>query len=92
MRIRWTPDAVADLEQIHEYLQSHFPQFAKTTMVSIYEMIRSLRSSPHLGRPGRREGTRELVCAPLPYIAVYRLREQFIEILNIYHGARNRPN
>jgi len=28
---------------------------------------------------------------PLPYIAVYRVREQSIEVLRIYHGVQNRP-
>jgi plasmid stabilization system protein ParE len=32
-----------------------------------------------------------LVFAPLPYIAVYRVREQTVEILRIYHGAQDRP-
>ena len=29
--------------------------------------------------------------SPLPYIAVYRLKEQSIEVLRIYHGAQDRP-
>jgi plasmid stabilization system protein ParE len=28
---------------------------------------------------------------PLPYIAVYRVKEQDIEVLRIYHAAQDRP-
>jgi plasmid stabilization system protein ParE len=31
------------------------------------------------------------VFAPLPYIAVYRVRENVIEIARIYHGAQDWP-
>ena len=46
---------------------------------------------PHRGRVGREEGTRELVFTSLPYVAAYRVKEQTIEILHIYHGAQDRP-
>jgi plasmid stabilization system protein ParE len=44
----------------------------------------------HRGRAGREEGTRELLFPPLPYVAVYRVKEESIEILRIYHGAQER--
>ena len=42
-------------------------------------------------RIGREEGTRELLFPPLPYVAVYRVKEQSIEVLRIYHTAQDRP-
>jgi plasmid stabilization system protein ParE len=36
-------------------------------------------------------GWRELVFAPLPYIAVYRVRKEAIEIARIFHGAQDWP-
>lgn len=41
--------------------------------------------------PGRQEGTREILFQPLPYVAVYRVTEQTIEVLRIYHGAQDQP-
>ena len=58
-------------------------------MRKIYAHIRSLKAAPGRGRPGHRTGTRELVLSPLPYIVVYWVRGQAIEILHIYHGAQN---
>ena len=46
---------------------------------------------PLRGRPGRVNGTRELVISPLPYIVVYRIRENFIEIAKVLHGAQRWP-
>jgi plasmid stabilization system protein ParE len=66
-------------------------EYRQTTVRKLYESICSLRDSPHRGRIGREDGTRELLFPPLPYIAVYRIQEQSVEILRIYHGAQDRP-
>ena len=91
MRIRWTPAAAADLQHLSDYLKDHHPHYRQPTMRKVYAAIQSLREWPHRGRVGREEGTRELLFPPLPYIAVYRVREQSIEVLRIYHGAQDRP-
>jgi plasmid stabilization system protein ParE len=31
------------------------------------------------------------VVAPLPFIVIYRLKAEAVEIVRIYHGAQNRP-
>jgi toxin ParE1/3/4 len=91
MRISWTPAAVADLEHISNYLKDRHPQYRQPTMRKLYEAIRSLKESPQRGRLGREDGTRELLFPPMPYIAVYRVKEQSIEVLRIYHAAQDRP-
>ena len=50
-----------------------------------------LETFPNRGRSGRIAGTRELVFASLPYIAVYRVKNDAVEILRIYHSAQNWP-
>ncbi|MGH9431723.1 MAG: type II toxin-antitoxin system RelE/ParE family toxin [Terriglobia bacterium] len=89
MRIRWTP-AAADLQHISSYLEDRHPHYRQPTMRKLYEAIRSLKDLPHRGHIGREEGTRELLFPPLPYIAVYRVKEQDIEVLRIYHIAQGR--
>ena len=91
MRIRWTPAAAADLQQINDYLKEHHPHYREATLRKLYSAIQSLKDWPHRGRVGREDGTRELAFPPLPYIAVYRLKEQSIEVLRIYHGSQDRP-
>lgn len=91
MRIRWTPAAAADLQRLSDYLKDHHPHYRQPTMRKVCAAIHSLREWPHRGRVGREEGTRELLFPPLPYVAVYRVKEQSVEVLRIYHGAQGRP-
>jgi len=91
MRIRWTPAAAADLEHLSTYLKEHHPDYREPTMRKLYEGIRYLKKWPNRGRVGREDGTRELLFPPLPYVAVYRVKEQSIEVLRIYHAAREQP-
>jgi toxin ParE1/3/4 len=89
MRIRWTTPAAEDLESIKVYLARHYPHFAELTVRAIYKGIRGLRGFPHQGRPGHRPGTRELALSPLPYVVVYRVNSEAVEVLHIYHGAQD---
>ena len=91
MRIRWTPAAAADLQRVNDYLKDHHPHYRQPTLRKVYAAIQSLKEWPHRGRVGREEGTRELSFSPLPYIAVYRVKDRSIEVLRIYHAAQDRP-
>lgn len=91
MQIRWTPAGAADLQHISDYLKEHHPRYQPSTVRRIYETIRTLKDAPHRGKPGRVEGTRELLFPPTPYVAVYRVREETLEVLRIWHTAQNRP-
>lgn len=91
MRIRWSPEAAEDLERIARWIQQNNPKGAKDITKTIYEGITDLQTFPNRGREGRIESTRELVFPSLPYIAVYRLRNENIEIVRIYHAAQNWP-
>ena len=88
MRIRWTPAAAADLEHISTYLKDHHPHYREPTMRKVYDAVHSLKQWPNRGRVGREDGTRELLVPPLPYVAVYRIKERSVEVLRIYHAAR----
>ena len=58
-------------------------------MRTIYQRVRSLGTAPYRGRPGHRNGTRELAPTPLPYVVVYAVNAGAVEILHIYHGAQD---
>ncbi|HEY6342439.1 MAG TPA: type II toxin-antitoxin system RelE/ParE family toxin [Bryobacteraceae bacterium] len=90
MTIRWTAGAADDLESISEYIAEDNPEAALRVARAIFSRIEELSKFPHLGRKGREEGTREFVLTPLPYIAVYRVTQEVVEILHFYHGAQNR--
>ena len=55
------------------------------------DAVGGLSMFPKRGRMGRIEDTRELVFSALPWIAVYRVRDEAVEVVRIYHGAQNWP-
>jgi len=89
MRIRWTVPAAEDLEGIKNYLAKRYPNFVEPTVRTIYQRIGSLKTAPNRGRPGHRSGTRELPLTGLPYIVVYSVKAEAVEILHVYHGAQD---
>lgn len=91
MKIRWSPDAADDLVHIVHHIRQDNASAALRIVKTIRQEIARLKSFPRLGRPGRTKGTRELVLAPLPFIAVYRVKEEFIEIARVLHGAQRWP-
>jgi toxin ParE1/3/4 len=89
MKIRWSPEAVDDLEHIYLRVHEDSPAAARQVLKTLYSGIMALKSFPNRGRQGREAGTRELVLAPLPYIAIYRLSGDIVEISRIWHGAQD---
>lgn len=79
-RIRWSPAAAADLQNIRDYLEAHHPSFMEATVRRLYNAAGSLKRMADRGRPGQKEGTRELVMAPLPYIIVYGVERDIVHI------------
>jgi toxin ParE1/3/4 len=90
VQVRWTPAAAADLQSISDYLIEHLPSLSHSTINQVYDAIRSLKSMPNRGRRGAEPGTRELVVTRLPYIVVYRVKDEAVEILRILHAAQSR--
>jgi plasmid stabilization system protein ParE len=92
MRIRWTEPAARDLTNICDYAEEHDgPEAARRTALRIYEGLGALVQFPRRGRPGRKSGTRKLVFPGLPFLAVYRVGEEVVEIDRILHGAQKWP-
>ena len=74
-----------------EYIRAQNPNAANRVAHSIYGSVTSLESFPHRGRPGRIDGTRELVLVPLPFIVVYRVTSKLVEIVRVLHGSQRWP-
>ena len=91
MRLRWTTPATHDLYNIVRRIQQDNPDAAAKVAETLYDGCAKLANFPRRGRKGRIEGTRELVFAGLPYIVVYRIEDQNLEIVRIYHGAQDWP-
>jgi toxin ParE1/3/4 len=91
MELRWTEEAADDLEQIADYLFERTPGRAADLVRQIYNAPAALLKFPYRGRPGKKEGTRDLVLSTLPYIVVYRLIRDSVQVVRILHGAQKWP-
>lgn len=91
MRLRWTTPAANDLYNIVQRIGKDNPATADKVAKILYDGCGSLKDFPRRGRRGRIEGSRELVFPGLPYIVVYRIQDQIVEVLRIYHGAQDWP-
>ena len=91
MRVRWLRTALANLDAEAEYIAEDNPAAAARVVQRILRAVDHLKYNPAMGRAGRVPGTRELVVAETPYILPYRVREDAIEILRVFHAARKWP-
>jgi toxin ParE1/3/4 len=91
LSIRWLPKAQRNrLEQL-EYIAQDNPLAAINQDEEIERQINMLLAHPQMGRPGRVTGTRELVISGTPFVVIYRLQEQSIEVLRLLHSAQQWP-
>jgi addiction module RelE/StbE family toxin len=92
MEIRWSPEAAEDFERICERIESNNPEAASRVARTIYTGCGRLKDFPLSGRTSRlMPGWRELIFPPVPYIVVYQVMEEAIEITRIFHGAQDWP-
>jgi addiction module RelE/StbE family toxin len=86
-RIRWTTEAYAEFESAIQHIQRDNPATAARVATAVCDGIERLVAFPAPGRPGEVAGTRELVVAP--YVVVYKVRDEVVEILHVWHGAQD---
>lgn len=92
MRVKWTEHAIFDLEQAEAYIAQDNPQAAAGVILKIIDAVWLLKDQPGLGRAGRIPGTKELVIPNTPYIAPYRVKDDAVQILRVYHSSRTWPD
>lgn len=87
----WTPRALQDLGDVISHIAEDNPEAAAELADQVIRVVETtLSDQPHIGRPGRVDGTRELVIRP-SYILVYRVKQGRIELLTFRHAARLWP-
>jgi toxin ParE1/3/4 len=91
MKLKWLRTALANLAHIADRQAETDPIKARQIVSKIRLAINNLTKHPAMGRPGRVEGTRELVIIGSPYIVIYREQQTDIEILRILHSSQRWP-
>ena len=91
MRLEWSPLAMDDRERIFDFIEKDEPRAAISVDERIAAQVLVLLRFPEGGRPGRIEGTRELVVRRTPYLVAYRADKDCVRILRVLHSAQLWP-
>jgi toxin ParE1/3/4 len=92
IEIVWSALARTRLQEIRAYVAKDKPAAAERLAIRIVAIVETLRTHPHLGRPGAEPGIRELVIGNTPYIILYRVQGQRVIIGTIWHGAQRKED
>ena len=90
MKLRWSQRALADLQRLADRMAADDkPLAAQAFVESIANRVARLEEFPLLGRQGRLDDTRELLVHK-NYLVTYRLRADEVQLLQVWHVARER--
>ena len=91
MQVVWLKSALNNLDEIAEYISQESSQAAQQVVDLIVEQVNQLTAQPALGRSGRVVGTRELVVSNTHYLVPYRIKNNQVEVLRVFHTSRRPP-
>ena len=90
MKVRYSPRALAQLEEVHQYIAQHNPRAATAVVVRIEELCEKLGEFPGMGAATDQSGVRLVPVVRYPYLIFYTLitGSNEVRILRIRHGRR----
>lgn len=92
MKLVFDDRALADIEDIFEWIARDSPATAKSVVDRLLSSTELLISFPLMGHTGHDPGTLEWVVPRLPYIVVYEVdrAQEVIVVIAVFHGAQDR--
>jgi len=91
-RLTWTARALQDLRDSRDYIAADNPDAAERIVAGIRRTAERIAQFPESGRPMGRPGLREAQIPRTPYRLVYKAGPDMIEIIALWHGARQWPS
>ena len=90
IRVIWTPAAEKKRDAALDYIAVDNVRAAFGQLSEIDRQTDMLMEQPNMGRPGKLRGTRELVIRHTPFIVVYRVTADSVQIVRFLHSSQNR--
>ena len=87
--VRWTNQAVKDVESICEFIAKDSASYARLFAKDTIQAVKRIAKFPKSGRivpELSNENIREIILGN--YRIIYRINQDIIEILTVYHSAR----
>jgi toxin ParE1/3/4 len=91
VKLRFTPRAHADIDDIYQYIAQHNRTAATTVVRQIRSTSQLLARHPGLGRETDISGVRVCPTARYPYLVYHRVRGDELIIIHIRDGRRDAP-
>ena len=93
MIVVWLPKAIANRDELIDYIAEANPKAAIEQDKRIEEQVNLLILNSGLGHIGRKKDTRELVIARTNFVVVYRVRPKAksVEIIRVLHTSQAWP-
>lgn len=89
VQIEWTERSLEDLNEIHDYIARDSKSYATLFIKKIYNTVQKLKEFPNMGRivpEVNIPSVRELIFQN--YRIVYRIIDEIVEIITVFHGSR----
>lgn len=88
MNVLWYASAFKDLEDATAFIEVRNPQASLHVRQRLLSAVAHLGQFPNAGRRGKAFATREVVIPEYPYIIRYRVKNDEVQILRIFHTSR----
>ncbi|MEQ9398161.1 MAG: type II toxin-antitoxin system RelE/ParE family toxin [Longimicrobiales bacterium] len=91
-QIRWTQQAVGDLEAIREFVERDSPRYGRLVAEQLFDAVQRIAAFPRSGRSVPeldRDDVREVVRGD--YRIVYQLSDDTVRVLTIFRSSRLFP-
>lgn len=88
-RLRWSNLALDDLRQLRDYLLARDPGAARRVVEIIRDRSKLLKQHPMAGPPLDIADTRKLSVGRYPYRLIYRVNNDEVTILRVYHATED---
>ncbi len=93
MRIRYTREALLDLQRLRAFIAEHDPQAAARVAADLVQRIEALAAHPRVGRPVDQapapDVLRDLITPH--HVIRYLLHDDTLHILRLWHQRENPP-
>lgn len=91
MNLDWLPEANRNRFEQLDYIAQDNPLAAIGQDEEIERQVNMLMLHPKIGRSGRLKGTRELVISRTPFVVIYRVQANRIEVIRLLHSSQKWP-
>ncbi len=89
MRLRFTRDAVHDLEDLRDWLLPRSPGGHKRVAAAIRAVLEKLKEMPQSGRPTDHADIREIIEPRHGFVIPYTIRGNVVWALRVYNARRH---